>query len=336
MATRCHVRRTDTDGAKKKRKKLPLILAGIVLFLVVWQVLFFVMPLMPSPWPPFYWAWPVHGQVVDGDTGAPLEGVIIAAHWELEGPWGGLAKQLAVMEAVTDREGRFTFRWWRPRLRWPLWELLRSDAPTLLFFKSGYHTGGCNNDVFAHYGLATLGPFPSSDCEGAVTKLKKFQGSEQEYAENLRDLDHDLEFAFNENDCSWKKIPHMLVAMDRERKRLEAKGVHTKLGGNPSSLDDRAGFANEHRVWFAQAIPAELYAMTRSLLVGLCVACGLACIRIASAYEVPTHQDISQKALEASVLAAPSSVLSSLQLKAIDDDPKIFPTPTEIQGPFST
>lgn len=216
--------------ATEKRKKLTLILLGILLFLGVWQMLFFMMPLLPSPWPPFYWAWPVHGQVVDADTGAPLEGVIIPAHWELEGSWAGPISQVAVMETVTDKDGRFAFRWWRPRLRWPLWGILGTRAPSLFFFKSGYEWEVCSNDVFSHSGFDFLELFPTSDCDHATIKLKKFQGTEQEYAKQLQHLNHELEFAFRHNDCSWKKIPRMLVTLDQEDKHLTQKGIRNSLG----------------------------------------------------------------------------------------------------------
>ena len=209
--------------------------------LIMWQAAALAYPLIPSPWPPFYWALPIHGQIVDADTNAPLEGVIIAAHWELQAPWVGPVGQVAVMEAVTNKDGRYTIRWWRPRLRWNLGGLLESTAPGMLFFKSGYNWEVCANwTVRPSYSV-----FPSSDCNGRTIKLKKFQGNDKEYVEKVSRLDNELEFAFRHDDCSWKKIPHMLVAIDQEGKRLKAKGVRTVLGGVPSSLEYRAGLANE-------------------------------------------------------------------------------------------
>ncbi len=215
---------------------------GVGLYFV-WTFMHVLLPILPSPWPPFYWALPVHGQVVDAETGTPISEVIVVAHWELrDTSWtGSPVGQVAVMEDVTDITGRFSFRWWRPRLRWRFWGLLRSDAPGLLFFKSGYKWESCNNS-FASY---NFNPFPGSDCDGSIIKLKKFQGREQEYVENVFQLDNELDFAFRHNDCSWKKIPHMLVTMDQEGKRLKAKGIRTIGGGVPSSLESRADDANE-------------------------------------------------------------------------------------------
>jgi hypothetical protein len=228
---------------QQQRRKWGNRLGIILALFTVWQIAALAYPLIPSPWPPFYWALPIHGQVIDADTNDPLEGVIIAAHWELRdtGWTGSPVRQVAVMEAITNKEGRYTIWWWRPRLRWDLRGLLGSDAPGMLFFKSGYEWEVCANQTLR----PSYNAFPSSDCDGRTIKLKKFQGDEKEYVEKVSRLDNELEFAFRHDDCSWKKIPYMLVAMDQEGKRFKAKGVRTILGGVPSSLEYRAGLANE-------------------------------------------------------------------------------------------
>jgi len=218
--------------ATEKREKRLVILAGIILVLVLWQALAFVVPLVPSPWPPFYWALPVRGQVVDADTGAPVEGVIVTANWELKSfGWTTISLgQLVVEETVTDKKGQYAFSWWRPRLRWPLWGTLGTDAPGLLFFKSGYQWQGHANDVFSHSNFG-LGLFPTSDWNGATIKLKKFQGSEKEYAEHFGHLDVSLSFATggSARNCEWKKIPRMLAALHLEERRFRKQGIYSSL-----------------------------------------------------------------------------------------------------------
>jgi len=228
---------------KEKRRQWGRWAVGIAGFLVAWTVVAMVFPLLPSPWPPFYWALPVHGQVVDAETNTPLAGVIVAAHWELrtEGWSPRTTGQAAVMEDVTDIMGRFTFCWWRPRLRWPWQGYLESNSPGLLFFKSGYKSEFCHNS----FAPPSFNLFPSSSCNGRIITLKKFQGTDTKYAEQVYRLDTGLEFAFRHDDCSWKKIPRMLVAMDQERKRFQEKGIIDPLGANPHSLDERSGQASE-------------------------------------------------------------------------------------------
>ena len=53
-----------------------------------------------------YSAKAIEAWVVDANSGQPLEGVAVVAHWELNyGLEGGGAYQLIVMETVTDSAG---------------------------------------------------------------------------------------------------------------------------------------------------------------------------------------------------------------------------------------
>ena len=65
---------------------------------------------------PAYSAAPIEAWVVDADTNEPLEGVIVTANWQLVSgtlAGGEIPKgQLMVMEAVTDKDGRFYFEGW--------------------------------------------------------------------------------------------------------------------------------------------------------------------------------------------------------------------------------
>lgn len=67
-----------------KQSKIRLLI-GSTVFWMVWGLISLVIPYLPGPWPPFYWALPVQGQVVDAQTSTPLAGVIVVAEWELEG-----------------------------------------------------------------------------------------------------------------------------------------------------------------------------------------------------------------------------------------------------------
>ena len=69
--------------------------------------------------PGAYQAEPIEGWVVDAETGKPLEGVNIAASWELMS--GGMAVipvgSIMLMETVTDVKGRYAFPAWGPLAR---------------------------------------------------------------------------------------------------------------------------------------------------------------------------------------------------------------------------
>lgn len=182
--------------------------------------------------PPTYSAEAIEAWVVDEDTGQPLEGVIVVAHWALR---GGLHPdvigQLMVMEVVTDANGRFQFPTWGPKLR-PVTGYLHVDDPELLFFKSGYEYLSLANHVTEEVNTSSV---RRSEWNQQTIKLKKFTGSVEEYAKRLIWFDDQFNFAFkSDTNCEWKQIPRMLVTLEQERKRLKEKGL-----GGPRSLEYR-------------------------------------------------------------------------------------------------
>jgi hypothetical protein len=86
-----------------------------------------------------YWAEAIEAWVVDADSGRPLDGVIVVAHWELRyGLEGGGTHQLMVMEAVTDQQGRFHFPAWGPKeipKSLPSEARLKDGDPVLLLYR---------------------------------------------------------------------------------------------------------------------------------------------------------------------------------------------------------
>ena len=155
-----------------KQDKIRFLIVSTVCF-IIWTLSSMAIPYLPGPWPPFYWALPVHGQVVEAETGTPLAGVIVVAEWELQGatPAGALdLGHVALMETVTNREGHFTLWWGRPRLRWKLHGQLSRSSPSLEFSKAGYTDEYCGNSVFRP---RWPHPFPGSECSGRTIRMKK-------------------------------------------------------------------------------------------------------------------------------------------------------------------
>jgi len=134
---------------------------------------------------------------------------------------------MMVMETVTDVTGRFFFPAWGPKPR-PPEGYLHNDDPGLLLFKSGYKYLGLANRL-------TEKPNPSplrrSDWNGQTIKLKKFEGSLEEYAKHLGHLNTSLSFATGGwvKDCEWKQIPRMLAAMHLEKMRFKEKGISNHI-----------------------------------------------------------------------------------------------------------
>ncbi len=168
-----------------------------------------------------YSAEPITAYVVDADTGKPLEGVIVVAHWELE---GGMhvdrVGQMEIMETVTDKDGRFHFAGWGPK---PIPPGLPGNArltiydPALLFYKQGFKPAVEFNKLTTAALRGEGPPLRKSDWNGKTIKLEKFTGGLEDRSRSLGNLDITLGFVYNGKNCEWKMTPRMIVAMHREK-----------------------------------------------------------------------------------------------------------------------
>lgn len=206
--------------------------------------------LLATFWPPVYWATPIKGRVVDADTGEPIEGVVVMARWVF---WGGIFHgdelgTAALMEDVTDAEGRYSFRWWLPRYRPPLHYFLHND-PRLTFFKDGYRIMSRSNSVFISrkYGLIR-----HSQWHTKTITLQRFDGDINNYVEHLRYV----RMRFVLDDCEWRKIPNMIREMNKVRRAARAAGRHVSIAnisslipprGNPDPCHARTFFAEQEQ-----------------------------------------------------------------------------------------
>jgi len=179
-----------------------------------------------------YRAEPIEAWVVDAETAQPIEGVVVTANWELEiGTVGGNVPvgQLMVVEAVTDQSGRFYFPAWGPKsvppeLPHPLKSpphLVTRD-PQLLLFKSGYRWLELANYPLANYNTDSL---RKSDWNGKTIKMERFKGDLKEYAKHFDFFDP----RFIREDCNWKNVPKMVLAIDKQRQLFTQNGISTPL-----------------------------------------------------------------------------------------------------------
>ncbi len=168
--------------------------------------------------------------VVDAETGQPLEGVNIVAHWELDDRYtdesgvpinmGGHKRQFMILEQVTDKQGHCVFPAWGPKPRPAGWILTFFD-PELLVFKSGYEYEPLSNQPLSKFNTA---PVRRSDWNKKTIKLKK-EGSTP--GDSLGNLEIRLRFALVEPEtCAWKLVPRMLTALDQHVTHLrKEKGI---------------------------------------------------------------------------------------------------------------
>lgn len=196
-----------------------------------------------------YSAAPIEAWVVDKEAGQPLEGVIVVAHWALESTSRIVPHQtnpagsLMILETVTDKNGRFYFPAWGPKWHLGTGNLTDSD-PELILFKSGYKYLRVSNSRYLRPAKYSDVGKPSgteskpsgskriSFWSGERIELKAFKGTVEAYENHFESLNDALGHiaADNPEECSWKKIPITIHAMNRERKRLIAQGV------NPDTL----------------------------------------------------------------------------------------------------
>jgi hypothetical protein len=182
---------------------------------------------------------PIAAQVVDADTGQPIAGVVVVAHWELHGgSFTGDALTCGVdgvEEAVTDQDGRFHIPGWGPK--WSSCDV-QIWNPDLIFFKPGYEPKGLNNATT--YPLATVS-VSRSDWNGKAIQLTKntdldLHSETSRYARDFGGLNlFSLGFVVNyPGGCYWKDIPNMLRAVITQEKAFNAAG--NNLGSIASTL----------------------------------------------------------------------------------------------------
>lgn len=166
--------------------------------------------------PPFYSAKDIRGQVVDAETGQPLEGVIVVAEWRLHSTIGpGSPSAINTLEAVTDAVGKYLIPGWGPRPRRMFTYLSHLD-PELRFFKSNYYPKGLENRLFS-YENHNRSTVRTSMWDGKVIQLKPFKGDDWgNYASKIR-MYWDSEFY----DCL-RECPRFVLALDKESKRIKA------------------------------------------------------------------------------------------------------------------
>ena len=177
--------------------------------------------------PGAYQAEPIEGWVVDAETGKPLEGVNIAASWELMAS-GGFSTipvgSIMLMEAVTDVRGRYAFPAWGPLPRNQ--GVLMEESPRLAFFKTGYRGASrINSYLEPRHGDRTQ----RSDWNGKTIKLESFKGSFKEYADHLNVWVGNLDSFRDDGPCGWKKMPQMILAMTKLSQSFRAQKMSSGL-----------------------------------------------------------------------------------------------------------
>lgn len=180
---------------------------------------------------PYYTAAPIEAWVVDADTGAPIEGAVVTANWQLVAfgfDTGGRKQgQLEVMETVTDKNGRFHFPGFtKVNLSG---NALGEEDPQILIFKPGYrHIRATNQYPIGKE--TSQGPRRKSSIIGQRLPMQRAGNDIKKYAFDLGFLGSALSSMQDQSDIVGR-IPKMIHALECERLRLR------KLDPSIGSID---------------------------------------------------------------------------------------------------
>lgn len=164
-----------------------------------------------------YSAKEIHGQIVDAETGEPIEGAVIVAQWILFEIGVGHRKRLHIEETVTDKGGHYVIPAWGPKPHPPFTELDRED-PMLAIFKTGYAPLRLYNRIDRSDSVRV------SDWGGKVVRLKRTEGTLEEQAFRLSSFYGGL-IGDHRDPNEWRQYPRMLIAVHAEKQRLRSLGL---------------------------------------------------------------------------------------------------------------
>ena len=160
--------------------------------------------------------------MVDAETKAPLEGVIVIALWELERPYSGEGPipsgHMQVTEVLTDAQGHYVIPAWGPKER-PKGSYMNNNDPQLVFFKPGYDFQTAENSFPGRMDDDRYEVMHNSKWSGKTIELEKFEGDLEAYYDRLIRLHDSLDAVFNRvlgaGDCSWLETPQIIIAFDK-------------------------------------------------------------------------------------------------------------------------
>jgi hypothetical protein len=163
----------------------------------------------------------IRGRVIDAATKRPLAGVNVLAEWEFAYSLpihGGGAQDIELLETVTNDEGWFELPSWGPKSTPASVPMHAKLSGALTLFKSNYRW---TIKVLDKAGAQANSISTGRDSGNLIIEMERFAGPRDKYAIHTGFIITDLNYP----GCIWKKIPRMLIALDREAKQLDAEGL---------------------------------------------------------------------------------------------------------------
>jgi hypothetical protein len=259
MAPGEHVRteELETAGVNSRRKLLKFLQLGVVALVMLPCAACALAPLSAES---------IDAQVVDVDTGQPVEGANVVAYWQLNG--GSLAGDSLpcgaanLEETVTDKDGKFHIPGWGPSLP-GCGGVMTDGDPMIYVFESGYHYGRFSNGL----GSTSIVFMTVDHWQGRQMKIKKYPSvdfgnrnpSGYFLAFMLLEDDFEIFVADMPAQCNWKKIPKMLRAIGLEEQRFNNagnrfKGLISMLELNDQSIQKHAPQCGSPRAFIEELL----------------------------------------------------------------------------------
>lgn len=173
-----------------------------------------------------YWSDEIRGQVVDAETGKPIERAIVIATWLLSPTLMGheqYHKRLHIVEVVTDAGGQYVVPGWGPKLR-PPGTILDNTNPRLAIFKSDYTPAWRDNEQMLIQ-QTPANAHLTSRWQGQVIKLERFQGTIEKEADYIGSFYGGLDRGAKDEGRDWKNYPRSTLAVNQEMQRLRTMGL---------------------------------------------------------------------------------------------------------------
>lgn len=190
-----------------------------------------------------YQAAPITGQVVDKETGKPLEGVHVAVYWQLydeSNILGGLGGRVAtdaigVSETITDKDGYYHIPGWGPEV--VSGNYLGEESPMIGFYKSGYKFRQLYNSnmtllvtkdyISEKYEYSKQetekGDVYTSTWDGVVIELDKESDEIGKIISNLENVDSFIDQILRPKECESRLIKNFIADYTKRAEEIKSK-----------------------------------------------------------------------------------------------------------------
>lgn len=161
----------------------------------------------------------MRARVIDAETKKPVAGVHVVVTWNVtyhQFIHGSGTRTVEIAEGVSDADGWFNLPSWGPAMLpagVPMGATGKNISSFIEFFKSGYAYKRADNSNGSSY--------KTSGWNGKTIEIVRFVGTRAQYAEQTESRYFDI----RDMKCAFKKMPGMLIALERDAQALDREGL---------------------------------------------------------------------------------------------------------------